>query len=70
MSKKRGVAKDNTCSYHYLMASEVSCSLCVDGHWHYLVLSSSGYELKMSAKISDPSRYENFGVRNVLDLQY
>ena len=24
----------------------------------------------MRAKISDPSRYENFGVRNILDLQY
>ena len=75
MSKKRGVAKDNTCSYHYLMASQVSCSLCVDGvGWalallgHYLVLSSSGYEHKMRSKISDPSRYENFGVRNILDL--
>ena len=31
MSKKRGVAKDSTCSYHYLMASQVSCSLCMDG---------------------------------------
>ena len=55
------------------MASQVSCNLCVDGvgwDWHYLVLCSSGYELKMHAKISDPSRYENFGVRNILDLQY
>ena len=29
-----------------------------------------GMNLKMRAKISDPSRYENFGVWNILDLQY
>ena len=70
MSKKRGVAKDNTCSYHYLTASQVSCSLCVNGvGWALAVLSSSGYELKMRVKISVPSRYENFGLRNILDLQ-